>query len=184
MVGLTLYDVLAIATTASTDDVRRAYKQKALETHPDKLEPTCIGARAPGCRGKVQKCMGGLSLVCEAFEVLSDPVKKKAYDDRIQLAQKNKKHWDEQHDKRVKTREEWARQVKERSEARMKERADFYENLKRIKEEKQRYVEMVELFYQELRDCHPEWESRRQAALQWKEMADKGQIPRRHTTRI
>lgn len=48
----------------------------------------------------------------------------------------------------------------------MKERADFYENLNRIKEEKQRYVEMVELFYQELRDCHPEWESRRQAALQ------------------
>lgn len=125
-----------------------------------------------------------------------------AYDDRIQLAQKNKKHWDEQHDRRVKTRDEWARQVKERSEARMKERADFYESLRRIKEEEQRYAEMVELFYQELRDSHPEWESRRQAALQVrviylfifdlmdflclqrKEMADKGQIPRRYTTRI
>jgi DnaJ family protein C protein 17 len=48
----------------------------------------------------------------------------------------------------------------------MKERADFYENLQRIKEEKQRYAEMVERFYAELRECHPEWELRRQAALQ------------------
>ncbi|KAG0693258.1 hypothetical protein DFH29DRAFT_1040135, partial [Suillus ampliporus] len=104
--------------------------------------------------------------VCDVFEVLSDPVKRKAYDDRIQLAQNNKKMWDEQHNRWVKTHEEWAHQAKERSEARMKERADFYESLKRIKEEKQRYVEMVEQFYQELRECHPEWESRRQVALQ------------------
>ncbi|KAG2366942.1 hypothetical protein BDR07DRAFT_1479716 [Suillus spraguei] len=177
MIGLTLYDVLAIPTTASTDDVRRAYKQKALETHPDKLEPTVTEQERRAAEGRFRN-------VCEAFQVLSDPAKRKAYDDRVQLAQKNKQQWDEQRDRRVKTREEWARQAKERSEARMKERADFYENLKRIKEEKQRYVEMVELFYQELRDCHPELESRRQAALERKEMADKGQIPRRHTTRI
>jgi predicted CopG family antitoxin len=48
----------------------------------------------------------------------------------------------------------------------MKERAEFYESLRRIKEEKQRYAEMVERFYEELRECHPEWEMRRQAALQ------------------
>jgi len=88
-----------------------------------------------------------------------------AYDDRIQLAQKNKQVWDEQQRRRVKERDEWARKIKDRSEARMKERADFYANLKRIEEEKQRYAEMVERFYQELRDCHPEVEMRRQAAL-------------------
>ncbi|KAG2138839.1 DnaJ domain-containing protein [Suillus cothurnatus] len=168
MIGLTLYDVLAIPITASTDDVRKAYKQKALETHPDKLEPTVTEQERRAAEGRFRN-------VCEAFEVLSDPVKRKAYDARVQLAQRNKQHWDEQHERRVKTREEWARQVEERSEARMKEP---------YKEEKQRYVEMVEQFYQELRDCHPEWESRRQAALQWKEMADKAKTPRRHTTRI
>lgn len=177
MIGLTLYDVLAIPTTASTDDVRKAYKLKALETHPDKLEPTVTEQERRAAEGRFRN-------VCDAFEVLSDPVKRKAYDDRIQLAQQNKKVWDEQHDRRVKERDNWARQVKERSEARMKERADFYESLERIKEEKQRYMEMVERFYQELRECHPEWEMRKQAALQRKEKADKGPIPRRHTTRI
>ncbi|KAG1746725.1 DnaJ domain-containing protein [Suillus paluster] len=177
MIGLTLYDVLAIPTTASTDDVRKAYKLKALETHPDKLEPTVSEQERRAAEGRFRN-------VCDAFEVLSDPIKRKAYDNRIHLAQKNKKVWDEKHDRRVMERDQWARQTKERSEARMKERADFYESLKRIKEEKERYMEMVERFYQELRECHPEWESRRQAVLQRKEMADKGQIPRRHTTRI
>ncbi|KAJ8591788.1 DnaJ-domain-containing protein [Rhizopogon salebrosus TDB-379] len=174
MIGLTLYDVLAIPTTASTDDVRKAYKQKALETHPDKLEPTASEHERRIAEGKFRN-------VCDAFEVLGDPLKRKAYDDRIQLAQKNKKVWDEQQHRRIQEREEWARKAKDRSEARMKERAEFYESLRRIKEEKQRYAEMVERFYEELRECHPEWEMRRQAALQRKEMTDKVNI-RRYTS--
>ena len=69
-VGLTLYDVLGITTDASTDDgsslfssvppflrnlfsaVRKAYKTKALETHPDKLEPTASDRERRAAEGK------------------------------------------------------------------------------------------------------------------------------------
>ncbi|KAH9995471.1 hypothetical protein BJV77DRAFT_1066205 [Russula vinacea] len=33
------YKILGLTKDASSDDVRRAYKQKVLETHPDKLPP-------------------------------------------------------------------------------------------------------------------------------------------------
>jgi len=69
-VGLTLYDVLGIPTDATTDDgssvsfhpfmlplrglfaVRKAYKTKALETHPDKLEPSASDRERRAAEGK------------------------------------------------------------------------------------------------------------------------------------
>lgn len=71
-VGLTLYDVLAIPIDATTEDglslsssvlstplflsshpaVRKAYKTKALETHPDKLEPTASDRARRAAEGK------------------------------------------------------------------------------------------------------------------------------------
>jgi hypothetical protein len=88
-----------------------------------------------------------------------------AYDDRIQRAQLNKQAWDEERERRSKEREEWARQAKERSEARMKARGDLYENIRKIKEEKEMHAKLVEQFHQELRDRNPEWEIRRQEVL-------------------
>lgn len=88
-----------------------------------------------------------------------------AYDDRIQRAQLNKQAWDEERERRNKEREEWARQAKERSEARMKARADLYENIRKIKEEKEMHAKLAEQFYQELCDRNPEWEIRRQEVL-------------------
>ncbi|KAF8141686.1 DnaJ-domain-containing protein [Boletus edulis] len=166
-VGLTLYDVLGIPADATTEDVRKAYKTKALETHPDKLEPTASERERRAAEGKFRN-------VCEAFQVLSDPAKRKAYDDRIQHAQLNKQAWDVEREKRKKEREEWARQAKERSEARMKTRADLYESVRQIKEEKERHTKLVEQFYQELCDRNPEWELRRQEILHRKEMREKG----------
>ncbi|KAF9221400.1 DnaJ-domain-containing protein [Gyrodon lividus] len=184
-VGLTLYDVLSIPTHATTDDVRKAYKTKALETHPDKLEPTASARDRRAAEGKFRN-------VCEAFQVLSDPTKRKAYDDRIHRAQTNQKAWGEEREKRNKEREEWAQQAKERSEARIKARAEFYDNIRKVKEQKEMHTKMVEQFYQELRDRNPEWEIRRQEVLKVKDcssimlperrdMREKGQIPKRHT---
>lgn len=87
------------------------------------------------------------------------------YDDRIQRAHLNKQAWDEERARRNKEREEWARQAKERSEARMKARADLYENIRKIKEEKEMHTKLIEQFYQELCDRNPEWELRRQEVL-------------------
>lgn len=64
-----MYDVLGIPTDATTDDgsslifcmplfscslpaVRKAYKTKALETHPDKLEPSASDRERRAAEGK------------------------------------------------------------------------------------------------------------------------------------
>lgn len=120
--------------------------------------------------------------MCEAFQVLSDPAKRKvspahlsyvpplikprqAYDERIQRAQLNKEAWDEERKRRIKEREEWARQAKERSEARMKSRAEIYDNIRKIKEKEVVHTKLVEQFYQELCEQNPEWETRKQEVL-------------------
>jgi len=175
-VGLTLYDVLGIPTNATTEDVRKAYKTKALETHPDKLEPTASDRSRRAAEGKFRN-------VCEAFQVLSDPVRRKAYDERIQRAKQNKQSWDLDRERRNKEREEWARQAKERSEARMKARADLLEETRKVKEKKELHARLVEQFYQELCDRNPEWEMRKQEVYQRSEMRDKtSQQSTRHST--
>lgn len=157
-VGLTLYDVLGVTPNATTEDVRKAYKLKALETHPDKLEPTASERERRAAEGKFRN-------VCDAFEVLSDPTKRKAYDDRINHAKLNLKVWDEERERRNREREAWARQLRAQSEARIKARQDRYDSLQKAKEEKARYEAMVEQFYKELCAKNPEWEVRRQEVL-------------------
>lgn len=63
MTGKNLYDVLGIGKNATPKDVRRAYREKAKETHPDTGGDTETFAE-----------------VNEAWEVLNDPVKRAQYD--------------------------------------------------------------------------------------------------------
>lgn len=77
----------------------------------------------------------------------------------------NKQAWSEEREKRNQEREAWARQLREQSQARMKAREDWYENIRKMKEEKETYDKMVDEFYQELRAQNPEWEMRKQEAL-------------------
>lgn len=165
-IGLTLYDVLGISRNATTEDVRKAYKVKALETHPDKLDPTATERQRHAAEGKFRN-------VYDAFQILSDSVKRKAYDERIQHAQVNQEAWDKMREKRNQDREAWARKLRDASDARIKAREDSYGNARKIKEEKVKYEEMVEQFYQELRDMNPEWVARRQKVLERKAMGDK-----------
>jgi molecular chaperone DnaJ len=61
------YDVLGVSREASSDELRRAYKQAALKYHPD---------RNPGDPSAEQK----FKEVNEAFQVLSDEKKRAVYD--------------------------------------------------------------------------------------------------------
>mmetsp|Transcript_29080 Transcript_29080/g.68535 ORF Transcript_29080/g.68535 Transcript_29080/m.68535 type:complete len:320 (-) Transcript_29080:120-1079(-) len=62
------YAVLGVAKTATSDEIRRAYKQQALRHHPDKNPDNVAEATAK------------FKLVSEAYSVLNDPAKRAAYD--------------------------------------------------------------------------------------------------------
>jgi DnaJ-class molecular chaperone len=60
------YQSLGISKTASADEIKRAYRKKALEFHPD--------------RNKGKEAEGKFKEVTKAYEVLSDTSKRQTYD--------------------------------------------------------------------------------------------------------
>lgn len=60
------YEVLGVTKSASTEELKRAYRKLALEWHPDRN-------KSPGANEKFKE-------INEAYAVLSDPQKKQTYD--------------------------------------------------------------------------------------------------------
>ena len=61
------YEILGVSKTATADEIKKAYRKKAVEYHPDKN---------PGDKVSEEK----FKEAAEAYEVLSDPQKRQRYD--------------------------------------------------------------------------------------------------------
>lgn len=61
------YDILGVSKSASADEIKKAYRKKAIQYHPDKN---------PGDKEAEEN----FKLAAEAYEVLSDPDKRARYD--------------------------------------------------------------------------------------------------------
>ncbi|OBZ74252.1 DnaJ subfamily B member 2 [Grifola frondosa] len=133
-----LYDILGIPRDASADAVRKAYKVKALQTHPDKLPP---GARP----SEVDAAQARFRDVCTAYDVLNDPAKRRVYDNGLNFVLQRVSTADFQA-KLSRERAEWARQAELRHDERLRVLRE------EIRSSQNRYkanMEQAELKYQE-----------------------------------
>ncbi len=68
------YDILGISTDATTDEIKKAYRQLALKYHPDKCKDIDATHK--------------FSQISEAYQVLSDVNKRKEYDNTKSVCNK------------------------------------------------------------------------------------------------
>ncbi|KZV92374.1 DnaJ-domain-containing protein [Exidia glandulosa HHB12029] len=68
-----LYDVLGVPATAPPEEIRKAYRRRALQTHPDRIGPNASA-------DDKQKAEDSFRKVNAAYEVLNDPANRKLYD--------------------------------------------------------------------------------------------------------
>ncbi|KAL6306270.1 DnaJ-domain-containing protein [Sparassis latifolia] len=133
-----LYDILGVAQNASADAVRKAYKLKALETHPDKLGLGALEIERQAAEARFRE-------VRTAFEVLGDSAKRRAYDNGLDYLRRQVNINDMQA-RLARERAEWARQTEARHQERMRVlREEIHASQKRYKDN----LAKVELRYQE-----------------------------------
>ena len=65
------YAILGLSKSASAKDIKKAYRDLALKHHPDRVDPS-----------EKEQAQKKFQEIGEAYEVLSDPEKKKIYDER------------------------------------------------------------------------------------------------------
>ncbi len=75
----TYYEVLGVAPTAPLDDIKRQYRRLAKRYHPD-----VAGAADPA------DAHAAFVRITEAYDILSDPARREAYDRELRLAERSR----------------------------------------------------------------------------------------------
>ncbi|KAF8075026.1 DnaJ-domain-containing protein [Lyophyllum atratum] len=164
MQSWTLYDILGIRPSASIEEVRKAYKQKALATHPDKLDQTASAEDKRQAENKFRK-------IREAFDVLGDSQKRKEYDLYLNATPKTTSNWSEELKRRMKERDEWARKQEEQHRMRMdalRERRGATGRRREQKEVPEEVKVIVDAINVAINEARPGWLDRVQKAQQLK----------------
>ncbi|TBU30678.1 DnaJ-domain-containing protein [Dichomitus squalens] len=162
---LNLYDILGVSQNATADDIRKAYKLKALETHPDKLGPGADEKEVAAAEAKFRD-------VRTAFDVLSDPAKRKAYDNGLNFIRRRIiVNPDEVQARLARERAEWQRQAELRHQERMRVlREEILASQKRYQDTKAQ----AELRYQEkMKAMEEQLQINREAEVAAVEVKDK-----------
>jgi len=73
--GVKLYPLMRIDDGASQDDIKKAYRALALESHPDKL--------TAASEAEAKQVQENFIKIQEAYEILSDPEKRRLYDSSL-----------------------------------------------------------------------------------------------------
>ncbi|KAI0704323.1 hypothetical protein BC835DRAFT_1316659 [Cytidiella melzeri] len=139
--SLSLYDVLGVDLTAPPEALRKAWKRRVLETHPDKLAQDLSEDERRIAESKFRE-------VHQAFEILSDPAKRRVYDNGLNFLRGRIKK-NEAQERLARTREEWDRQCKQRQEERIRLMRDQQEKAReereRLRQEKLRQMDSEKL---------------------------------------
>ncbi|GAA5947023.1 hypothetical protein JCM10213_007278 [Rhodosporidiobolus nylandii] len=78
------YDILGVPPEATFDQIKTAYKRRSLQTHPDRIPAT------PGNEARRTAATVEFQAVADAHYTLSDPARRRAYDD---LRTANQSRW-------------------------------------------------------------------------------------------
>ncbi|KAF8920811.1 hypothetical protein CPB85DRAFT_1428855 [Mucidula mucida] len=136
---------------------RKAFRQKALETHPDKLSPYLSEVEKHAAEARFHQ-------IASAVDTLGDPLKRKSYDAGLQA----KANFQLAQAQRTKERQEWARQQEEVHQARMKElrerNVQIKANLQNQVSAARQKEEVLRKLLADMDSLTPEWRLRKELA--------------------
>ncbi len=80
------YEALGVNSDADDKEIKRAYQKKSIQYHPDRKEAELGKIDDEDIRKEVEKAFNErIILIKEAYEILSDPVRRKEYDEQLGL---------------------------------------------------------------------------------------------------
>ncbi|KAI8367383.1 hypothetical protein EDC96DRAFT_151276 [Choanephora cucurbitarum] len=135
------YELLGLEITASADDIKKAYRKRALKVHPDKNPSPDAGKRSTPFTIHLTELLKIAVLfhnLTQAQDLLLDPTKRSEYDQRHRARQERTKKKKEMDSKRREAQDELERREREAKRVKTDQnqaKAQYEAELARLREE-------------------------------------------------